>query len=163
MAGASAACVPLVVTVNTDAPMLFVTEIAPSEQVGAGLALLDTLQVSATVAGLSPPTGLIEIVEVADAPGLTEVGDMAPADTLKSGATTTRLTLAEELTLKLPSPLYAAVMLWVPAVSVEVEKLATPLLLSAPLPSCVVPSMNVTEPVGAPAVPGTTVAVKVTL
>jgi len=60
------------VTVNTEAPVLFVTEIAPSEQVGAGLAPVDTLQVSATVVGFNPPTGLIVIVDVADAPGVTE-------------------------------------------------------------------------------------------
>src|SRR5580658_8807680 len=131
----------MVVTVNTEAPVLFVTEIAPNEQVGAGLAPVDTLQVSATFVGSNPPTGLIVIVDVADAPGVTEDdGDRAPAETLKSGATTTRLTLLEVLTLKLLSPLYAAVTLWVPAVSAEVEKLALPLPLSAALPSCVLPS-----------------------
>ena len=52
-------------------------------------------------------------------------------------------------------------MLWEPAVSAEVEKVATP-LLSAALPICVVPSRKFTVPVGLPAVPGATVAVKVT-
>ena len=150
------------VTVNTEAPVLFVTEIAASEQVGAGLAPVDTLQVSATVVGFNPPTGLIVIVDVADAPGVTEDGDRVPAETLKSGATTSRLTPVDVLTLKLLSPLYAAVMPWVPAVSAEVEKLATP-PLSAELPSCVLPSRNVTVPEGMPPVPGATVAVKVTV
>src|SRR5579859_6731943 len=49
-------------------------------------------------------------------------------------------------------------MVWLPKVNVEIEKAATP-PLSAPLPMFVPPSKNVTVPV---AVPGVTVAVKVT-
>ncbi len=52
-------------------------------------------------------------------------------------------------------------MVWVPIASVEIDKLATP-PLSAGLPSGVVPSENVTVPVGWPDVLGLTVAAKVT-
>src|SRR6267378_6529910 len=48
----------------------------------------------------------------------------------------------------------------VPAVRLEVEKVATP-ELSVPVPSVLAPSLNVTEPVGVPELPDT-VAVKVT-
>jgi hypothetical protein len=161
--GTSAACAPLVATVSTDVPVLFATEIVPSEQVGAGLDPFDTLQVSATVDRLSPPSGLIVIVDFADAPGATEAGNRVPAEMLKSGAVTTKLTAVEVLPLKLLSPPYPAVMLWVPAVSVEVEKVATPFPPRAELPSGVVPSTNVTVPEGTPAVPGATAAVKVTV
>ena len=154
----------MVVTVSTEAPVLFVTEIAPSEQVGAGLTPVETLQISATVVGFNPPTGLMLIVDVADAPGVTEDdGDRAPAETLKSGATTVRVTTLEVLTVKLLSPLNSAVMLWVPAVRADVEKLATLPPLSAELPRCVFPSRKVTVPDGTPAIPGATVAVKVTV
>ena len=50
---------------------------------------------------------------------------------------------------------------WAPSVNVEVAKVAFP-LLRAPVPSVVVPSLNVTVPVGVPAVEDFTVAVKVT-
>src|SRR4051812_33714600 len=55
-------------------------------------------------------------------------------------------------------------MLCVPADSELVEKMATPLPLTAPVPWTLVPSTNLTEPVGVPA-PGATavtVAVNVT-
>ena len=65
---------------------------------------------------------------------------------------------------KFVSPPYTAVMLCVPADSVAVVNVATPLPFSVPVPSVVAPSLNVTVPVGAP-VPGetaVTVAVNVT-
>ena len=58
------------------------------------------------------------------------------------------------------SPLYKAVIEWVPAVSVEVVNVAEgPGIVdcSVPVPSVVVPSLNVTVP----APPGATIAVKV--
>lgn len=57
-------------------------------------------------------------------------------------------------------------MLCMPAMSVEMEKVATSLPFSGEVPSCFVPSRNVTVPVGAAGAPGTVeaiVAVKVTL
>ena len=55
-------------------------------------------------------------------------------------------------------------MLWVATDSADVENVATPLPLTAPVPSVVTPSMKVTVPVRVPApgATGDTVAVKVT-
>src|ERR1043165_8497373 len=59
-----------------------------------------------------------------------------------------------------PSPLYCAVMEWVPGASVDVENVATPLPLSADEPSVIPPSRNVTVPVAPDS--GLTVAENVT-
>ena len=64
----------------------------------------------------------------------------------------------EVLTLKFASPPYDAVIECEPAINVEVLKVAFP-LLSEPVPSVVLPSLNVTRPV---AVEGVTVAVNFT-
>ena len=67
--------------------------------------------------------------------------------------------------LKFESPLYTAVIEWVPSASDAVANVAFLLLLSVPVPSSVVPSMKVTVPVGVPT-PGATaatVAVNVTV
>jgi len=50
----------------------------------------------------------------------------------------------------------------VPTLSVDVVKVATPPLFNVPVPSAVVPSRNVTVPVGVPEVLGVIVAVNVT-
>jgi hypothetical protein len=66
-----------------------------------------------------------------------------------------------ELELKLLSPLYSAVMVWVPTVSDDMLKLALPLLRETVL-RMVEPSLKLTVPVGVPA-PGAlavTLAVK---
>jgi len=68
------------------------------------------------------------------------------------------------LAVKLPSPLYVAVMVWLPTERAEVLNVVFPLLCRVPLPSVVDPSLNVTVPVGVPE-PGAaavTVAVNVT-
>jgi len=68
------------------------------------------------------------------------------------------------LAVKLPSPLYVAVMVWLPTERAEVLNVAFPLICRVPLPSVVDPSLNVTVPVGVPE-PGAvavTVAVSVT-
>ena len=62
------------------------------------------------------------------------------------------------LVRKLPSPPYTAVIEWLPTLSEDVEKVATP-PEREPVPRVVVPSLKVTVPV---AVLGVTVAVKVT-
>jgi len=66
----------------------------------------------------------------------------------------------EVLPVWLASPLYWDVMEWVPTASVDNEKAATPLALSADVPIVEAPSMKVTVPV-APE-DGLTVAMKVT-
>jgi hypothetical protein len=65
------------------------------------------------------------------------------------------------LPVKFASPPYTAVIECDPTASVDVVNAALP-LLSAPVPSLVVPSLNVTDPVGVPVVDDCTIAVKVT-
>ncbi len=68
------------------------------------------------------------------------------------------------LPLKFVSPLYLAVIEWDPTVNALVANVAWPVASRLPLPRVLVPSRNVTVPVGVP-VPGgftVTVAVKVT-
>src|ERR1700676_4285798 len=67
----------------------------------------------------------------------------------------------EVLPVKFASPPYTAVIECDPTASVDVVNAALP-LLSVPVPSTVVPSLNVTDPVGVPVVNDFTVAVKVT-
>ena len=69
------------------------------------------------------------------------------------------------LPVKVVSPPYIPVMLCVPAASVLVPNVATPLAFSVPGPSTVLPSLKVTVPVGTSVSPfnvEVTVAVKVT-
>ena len=96
---ASAACGPAVATLSVEVPALLATETAASEQVAAGLTAGETLQVSATVDELSPPEGVIVMVDFADAPGATEAGDSAVAERAKAGAVTARLIAVDVLTL----------------------------------------------------------------
>jgi hypothetical protein len=81
---------------------------------------------------------------------------------VKLGAKTTWLKTVEVLAANLESPPYAAVIKCVPTVSVGVVKVAIALLFKAPVPSEVVPSRNVTVPVGIPEVGDATVEVNVT-
>ena len=65
---------------------------------------------------------------------------------------------------ELPLPPYTAMMEWPPRFKFEMENVAWPAAFKDPEPSVLLPSLNVTVPVGT-AVPGaltTTVAVKVT-
>src|SRR5690242_633 len=65
---------------------------------------------------------------------------------------------------KAPSPLYCAVMAWIPT-TVKVESRVAEPLTNGAVPNRVDPSKNVTVPVGVPELPGpaATVAVIVTL
>lgn len=83
---------------------MFVTEIAPREQVAAGLTTGATLQERVTVEGSSPPDGMIVIVDFAELPAVTEGGASAEEDRVKPGTATTRVTVDEALALKLLSP-----------------------------------------------------------
>jgi len=102
-------------------PVPFSTVIAPNEQAAAGFTTGETLQLSVRLDGFIPPTGFTVIVDFADAPGAIEDRDSVEDVRLKLGAVTIRLKTAEVLALKFPSPLYTAVMLWVPAASVEMR------------------------------------------
>lgn len=150
-------------TVSGDVPVLFATEIMPIEHVAAGLTEGDTVQASVTLEGLSPPDAVIVTVDFADPPGAIDEGDSGVAERPNAGEATGIAIAADELTLKSASPLYDATMLCVPALSAEVEKVATPLPFTGEISSCVVPSMKVTVPVGTPEIPGLTVAVNVTV
>ena len=65
---------------------------------------------------------------------------------------------AEVLPVKLPSPPYSAVIVWLPVANVEVANVARP-AASVPVPNVVAPSLKVTVPVADAC---ETVAVKVT-
>ena len=65
---ADADCAAVVVSVSVEVP---VPEIVPREHFGAGVAAGVIAQLRATIEGLSPPTGVIVIIDVADAPAAT--------------------------------------------------------------------------------------------
>jgi hypothetical protein len=67
------------------------------------------------------------------------------------------------LEAKFVSPPYCAVSECLPAVSVEVEKVATPPLFRELEPSVVAPSKKLTVPVGVPVPGAVTIAVNVTV
>src|SRR5712692_9014934 len=77
---------------------------------------------------------------------------------------TTCTSVAEVLPRKLPSPLYVAVMLWLPTCSAADVIAALNVGPKGLVPRTTAPSRNVTVPVGAPTPGGTTetVAVNVT-
>jgi hypothetical protein len=108
-------------------------------------------------------TAVMVSVKVTDWPGEEGLTDEVSVDFVEAGFTVSD-SAVEELTAKLVSPPYEATMLWLPAPSVDVLKVATPPAPTVPVPSVVAPSMNVTEPDGlpAPGATGDTVAVKVT-
>jgi len=78
-----------------------------------------------------------------------------------AAALTVCVSAADVLPVKFPAPPYTAVRLWLPALKAEVVKVATPEAFSVPVPNEVVPSLNVTVPLGVPP-PEVTVAVNVT-
>jgi hypothetical protein len=146
-----AASGPIVATESVAVPALFATVIDESEHVAAGLAMGATAQVREMLDGSIPFSMLMVMVDVAEAPGETDDGDKAPAEIEKFGEPTITLVAGEVLVLKLPSPLYTAVIFCVPAAKVETEYVAMPLTFNEAVPSCVVPLRNETVPVGVPA------------
>lgn len=101
---ARADCAPAAAIVRVDDPALFVTVTLPNEQVGAGVFTGEMLQVSATPDGLSPPDGVIVMVDVTEAPGATD-NEGAEDERVKLGVAIARLMTAEVLARKLASPL----------------------------------------------------------
>ena len=79
-------------------------EIAPSEQVGAGVPPPVTLQVKVTAVGASPPTVVMVMVAVAEEPGATVEADSGEAARLKPGPITFTLAV-DVLAVKSASPL----------------------------------------------------------
>jgi hypothetical protein len=110
-----------------------------------------------------PPVDVTVAVNVTDCPNVDAFGaDVSVVVVVP--LLTVCVSVVDVLLVKLPSPSYAAVMACDPAASVELENVAWPPALSVPVPNVVVPSLNVTVPVGVP-LPGAvaaTVAVNVT-
>jgi hypothetical protein len=138
---------PLSADVTSDAwPLLRATvasRVEPSRNCTVPVAVEDDT-VAVNVTGRPLLDGLGSDVNVVVVPALLTVCESAE----------------DVLPVWLPSPLYCAVMAWVPTARLEVEKAATPLALSADVPSAEAPSMNVTVPVTPE--DGLTVAVNVT-
>jgi hypothetical protein len=89
LGGVTEACAAVVLTVRVEvagAPLI-VIEAGLSKQVGAGLATVVMLQLRFTVP-LKPPDGAKVMVEVADPPTVTDVGN-GEAERLKSRAACT--------------------------------------------------------------------------
>jgi hypothetical protein len=101
--------------------------------------------------------GATVAVKVTDWPNVEGLSDEA-SDVVVAAWPTVWVNNAEALPLKLVSPLYTAVMLWLPTARVAVLKWPIP-DLSVAVPKVAAPSMKVTVPV---ADEGATVAVKVT-
>src|SRR5262249_19235516 len=107
--------------------------------------------------------GVTVAVNVTDCPTLAGLSEEVSAVVVVPLTVCVRA--ADVLAAKLASPLYTAVIEWLPRVSVAVANVAVPEALSVTALSVVAPSLNVTLPVAVPA-PGATaaiVAVNVTL
>jgi len=113
------------------------------------------------------PVGVPEVLEVivavnvAGAPLGAEAAELTNA-VVAAARVMVSVTAAEVLGAKFALPLYLALIEWVPPVSVDIVKVATPPLFNVPVPSAVVPSWKLTVPVGMPLLPDLTVAVHVT-
>jgi hypothetical protein len=168
----------VVLTVSVEVPELFATEVGAKEHVGAGVPPPVTAQVRATVP-LKPAVEPIVIVEVADAPAVTEAAESAPAAMVKSGvgvAVTVKLTVVEWLrTPEVPVTVMLEVAIGVDAVvaivsvdvsvvteaglKLQVAPVGKPLQLSVTVP--VKPCVCDTLTVDVPDCPGPTTAAAV--
>ena len=119
--------------------------------------------VTIPVGTVVPEAGVTVAVKVTNCPTPDGLADDATAVVVDTSAAFTTCDSDDVLGAKLPSPPYDAVIECVPWVSAAVANVAVPVLSSAPVPSVVAPSKNVTVPVGVP-VPdvGATVTVNVT-
>lgn len=146
-------CVPTVSVdvVNVATPVLFnapvPSVVVPSRNVTIPVGMPEVLDVivAVNVTGAPLDAETVELTKVAAVAAFAMVS----------------VTAAEVLPAKFALPLYLAVMECTPAVSIDVVKVATPLLFRVPVPSVVVPSRKTTVPVGVPPLPAT-VAVNVT-
>jgi hypothetical protein len=116
---------------------------------------------------LTVPVGMPEVLDVIVAVNVTgEPLDAVAAELTNAAVAAAKVmvsvTAAEVLGAKLALPLYFALIEWVPPVSVDIVKVATPPLFNVLVPSAVVPSRKLTVPVGMPLLPDLTVAVHVT-
>jgi hypothetical protein len=113
--------------------------------------------------GVPDVLDLIVAVNVTGVPLDVEAAELTSAVVVALAAAGVMVSIiaADVLPAKFALPLYFAVIECVPTASVDVVRVATPPLFNVPVPSVVVPSRNVTVPVGAPPMPGLTVAVHV--
>ena len=123
---------------NVEVPSLNVTD-------PVGVPVVDDFTVAVKVTGFPCFEGFSEEVTVSDVAALFTIC----------------ISTAEVLPVKLASPPYTTVIECDPTASVDVLNVALP-LLRIPVPMVVVPSLNVTDPVGVPVVDEFTVAVKIT-
>jgi hypothetical protein len=142
-------------------PYAAVSECVPAESI-------DVLNMAITVLFNAPvpsvvvpsrkvtvPVGMPEVldvivaVNVTEAPLDTEAAELTNAVVVTAGVMVS-VTAAEVLPVKFALPLYLPVMECAPAASIDVVKVAIPVLFSVPTPSVVVPSRNATVPVGVP-------------
>ena len=113
-------------------------------------------------AGLADPVDCTVAVRRSASPAVTEFEEAARLVLVGTAFPATVIcTAGEMLVSELPSPIYWAVRLFVPAGRNKVESVATPEAFNAPVPSSVAPSMKLTEPVGVAAPPPFTVAMSV--
>jgi hypothetical protein len=116
------------------------------------------------------PVGVPELVDVIVAVNVSglpldaEAAEATMVAVVAAAATEVMVSViaAEVLLAEFALPAYLPVIECVPTASVEVVKVATPLLFSVPVPSAVVPSRKVTVPVGVPETLDVIVAVNVT-
>jgi hypothetical protein len=108
----------------------------------------------------SQPVQLISVTPGPNTAGLTE----EPSAVVVAARLTVCVKAGDVLPVKLLLPPYTAVSAWLVAAKLEVTKLACPELFRVSVPSVVLPSRNVTVPVGVPAhgATGLTVAVNAT-
>src|ERR1039458_5634227 len=104
-----------------------------------------------------PATVAVNTTDVAKTDGL----GLAPSDVVV-GCLTTSISTEEVADAFWSSPLYTAVTWCAPVARVVVEKAATPVPLRTAVPTLTVPSLNLTEPVGAEVPDVATLAVNVT-
>jgi len=133
------------------ASVLVLKDTAPADSAGAPICVVPSRIVTLPVGAPEPLCGATEMLSVSVWPTVSCVAD-ALTDVVVvifAGRETTTVATDDMDPAKLESPEYDAVMLCEPAASVEVENVAAPLFTVA-VPSEVVPSLNVTVPVGLP-------------
>ena len=141
---------PLYVAVIKRVPVANVEVVnvaSPALSVGAPNVVPPSRKVTVPVGVPTPGTTALTVaVNVTGCPeqiGVTE----EPSAVVVLALLTTCVKLVEVLVLKLPSPPYTALMMWLETDSDEIANVARP-ELSAPVPKVVAPSLNVTVPVG---------------
>src|SRR5438105_193800 len=125
--------------------------VAPSKKV--------TVALGVPVAGATAVTVAVSVMLCPDTDGLVEDTKLVDDEAWLTVCVNVVLLLG----LKLPSPLYLIVTLWLPTACAALFSAAWPEASSAPLPRLVAPSKKVTVAVGIPAAGATAVTVAVSV